>query len=167
MSGGTTSLAPCFRNTSPCGWWLDGWWEPPTPPPLVTLGGLTLSDSKKAKALGASLEVQFHPVNDPSEPAVIEVVNVVMWVYSFAPASEPKLTNPTEVQDAIQGLKVGKAPCPNSMPNSSLKHLPLSVVSLLAVLFNAVFWTEYFLAALKDACIFDPETQCCPLLFDQ
>ena len=47
----------------------------PTPShPLVTPGGLAFSDSEKAEALADSLEAQFQPVNDPSIPAVIEVV---------------------------------------------------------------------------------------------
>ena len=48
----------------------------PTPsPPLVTPGGFALSDSEKAEALADSLEAQFQPVNDPSDPAVIEIVD--------------------------------------------------------------------------------------------
>jgi len=48
----------------------------PTPtPPLATSGGLALSDSEKAEALVDSLEDRFQPVNDPSKPAAIEVVN--------------------------------------------------------------------------------------------
>ena len=63
----------------------------PTPsPPLVTPGGLALLVSEKAEALTDSLEAQFQPVNDP---AVIEV-NAAKRAYSFAPASEPNLTNP-------------------------------------------------------------------------
>jgi len=51
----------------------------PTPsPPLVTPGGLPLSDSEKAEALVDRLEAQFQPVNDPSVPAVTEMVKVVM-----------------------------------------------------------------------------------------
>ena len=70
----------------------------PTPsPPLVTPGGLALSDSAKAEALTDSLESQFQPVNEPSVPAVIEVVNEAMRAYSFEPTSEPKLIKPTEV----------------------------------------------------------------------
>jgi len=108
----------------------------PTPsPPLVTPGGLAVSDSEKAEALADSLEAQFQPVNNPSVPAVVEVVNEALRSYSFAPASEPKLTNPMEVQDAIWGLKVGKAPSPGGIPNRALKHLPLSIVSLLVVFF--------------------------------
>jgi hypothetical protein len=38
-------------------------------------GGLALSDSEKFEALADSLEAQFQPVNDPSVPAVIKVVN--------------------------------------------------------------------------------------------
>jgi hypothetical protein len=91
-------------------------------------------DSEKAEVLADSLEAQFQPVNDPSVPAVIEVVNEAMRASFFAPASEPKRTNPMEVQDAIRDLIVGKAPGPAVIPNRALKHLPLSVVSLQVVL---------------------------------
>ena len=70
------------------------------------------------------------------------------------PAIEPKLTNLTEVQDTIRGLKAGKAPGPDGIPNRALKHLPLSVISLLVVLFNAIFRTQYFPAAWKHARVF-------------
>jgi hypothetical protein len=51
----------------------------PTPsPPLVTPGGLALSDSENAEALADNLGTQFQPVTDPSLPAVIEVVNEAM-----------------------------------------------------------------------------------------
>jgi hypothetical protein len=102
------------------------------------MGGTALSDSEKAEALVESLEAQFQPVNEPSVLAVIEVVNEVMGAYLFAPASEPKLTDTPEVQDAIWGLKVGKAPGQNGIPNRALKHIPLCVVSLLVVLFNVI-----------------------------
>jgi hypothetical protein len=39
-------------------------------------------------------EAQFQPVNDPSDPAVIEMVNKAMRAYEYVPASEPKLTSP-------------------------------------------------------------------------
>jgi hypothetical protein len=49
----------------------------PTPStPLVTPGGIALSDSEKAEALADNLETQVQPVTDPSFPAVIETVNV-------------------------------------------------------------------------------------------
>jgi hypothetical protein len=60
---------------------------------------------------------------------VIVVVNEAMRKYSFAAASEPKITNTTGVQGAIRGLKFGKAPGPNDIPNRPLKYLPLRVVS--------------------------------------
>jgi hypothetical protein len=45
----------------------------PTPaPPLVTPDGTALSDLKKTETLADSLESQFQPVNDQSDPAVIE-----------------------------------------------------------------------------------------------
>jgi archaellum component FlaG (FlaF/FlaG flagellin family) len=45
---------------------------------LQVPGGLALSDSEKAEALADSLEAQFQPVNDPSDPAVIEMVSEAM-----------------------------------------------------------------------------------------
>jgi hypothetical protein len=49
----------------------------PTPSlPLVTAGGIALSDSEKAEALAHNLETQFQPVSDASFTAVIEMVDV-------------------------------------------------------------------------------------------
>jgi nitrate reductase gamma subunit len=74
--------------------------------------------------------------------------------HTLAPVSEPKLTNPTEVQDVILGLKVGKAPDPDGIPNMARKHLLLGIVSFLVVLFNAILRTQYFPVAWKDARMF-------------
>jgi len=112
--------------------------------PLVTPGGVALSDSEKAEALAYNLETQFQPVTDPSVPAIIELVDVALRSHLMSPASEPKLTNPEEVQEAIRGLKVSKAPGPNSIPNRALKHLPQRVVSLLVLIFNAILITHHF-----------------------
>jgi hypothetical protein len=69
----------------------------PTPsPPLVTPEGIALSDSEKAEALADNLEIQFQLVTDPSVPAVIEMVDVVLRSYFLIPDSEPKLTTPDE-----------------------------------------------------------------------
>jgi hypothetical protein len=91
-------------------------------PPEIVPGGLALSDSDKAEALANSLKAQFQSVNDPLEPAVIEMFNEAMRAYEYAPASESKVTSPSEVLQAIKGLKVGKAPGTNGIPNRSLKH---------------------------------------------
>jgi hypothetical protein len=92
--------------------------------PLVTQGRIALSDSEKAEAFADNLESQFQPVTDPSVPAVIETVNVGLRSYIRVPDSEPKLTNPEVVQDAVRGIRVSKAPGPNGIPNRALKHLP-------------------------------------------
>jgi len=63
-----------------------------------------------------SLKPQFHPVNDLSDLAVIEMVDGAMLAYSFAPTSKSKLTNRTEAQDTICSLKDGKAPCLRFFP---------------------------------------------------
>jgi hypothetical protein len=41
----------------------------PPRPPLVTSGGIVLSDTEKTEALADSLEAQFQPVADPSDPS--------------------------------------------------------------------------------------------------
>jgi hypothetical protein len=89
-------------------------------------------------------------MTDPSVPAVIEMVDVALKSYFLTPASEPKLTNPDEIQEANRGLKVGKAPGPNGIPNRALKHLPHRAVSLLAQVFNAVL-THHFPTVWKHA----------------
>jgi hypothetical protein len=124
----------------------------PTPsPPLVTPGGIALLDSEKAEALTDNLETQFQPVTDPSVPAVIEMVDVALRSYFLTPASEPKLTTPDEVREAIRGLKVSKAPGPNGIPNRALKQLPQRAVFLLAQIFNAVLLTHHFPTVWKHA----------------
>ena len=77
-----------------------------------------------------------------------------MRIHSFPPSSEPKLNNPTGVEHATRGLKVRKVPGPKGIPNKSLKHLPLSIVSLLVVIFNAFFRTSYFPVSWKHARVF-------------
>jgi hypothetical protein len=56
-----------------------------------------------------------------------------------------------EVLEAIRGLKVGKAPGPNSLPNGALKHLPQRAVSLLVALFNAALLAQYVSTVWKHA----------------
>jgi hypothetical protein len=76
--------------------------------------------------LRKSKPLLFQPVADPSVPAVIETVEAALKSYFQAPASEPTLTNPDEVHDAIRGLKVGKAPGPNGIPDSLEASSPAS-----------------------------------------
>jgi hypothetical protein len=52
------------------------------------------------------------------------MVDMALRSYFMTPASEHKLTNPEEVQEAIRGLKVSKALGLNGIPNRALKHLP-------------------------------------------
>jgi hypothetical protein len=106
----------------------------PTPsPPLLVPGGVAFSDSEKAEDLADSLEAQFQPVNDPSSPAATEAVDEALRAYEYTPSSEPKATNPSEVQEAIKGLK---APGPNGVLNRTLKHLPKRAITFITKLFN-------------------------------
>jgi hypothetical protein len=83
-------------------------------------------------------------VADLSAPAVIDIVDVALRSYFQTPTSELKLTNPDEVHKAITGIKVGKAPGPNGIPNRALKYLPQRTVSLLVQVSNAVLLTHHF-----------------------
>jgi hypothetical protein len=105
-------------------------------PPLVTQWGIALSDSEKAQALGDRFEAQFQPLADPLDAAVIETVDVALRAYSYEPAREPMLTDPAEVQHAIRGLKIGKGPGPDGIPNRALKHLRQRMILQLVALFN-------------------------------
>jgi len=80
-------------------------------------------------------------VADPSVPAVIEIVDVAPRSYIQTAATEPKLTNPDAIHEAIRGLKVGKTPGTNDIPNGALKHLPQRAVSLLVRIVNAILLT--------------------------
>jgi len=50
-------------------------------------------DAEKAQALAGSLVTQLQPVNDSSEPSVIEKVSEALRAYHIF-ASKPQLTNP-------------------------------------------------------------------------
>jgi len=50
--------------------------------------------------------------------------DVALRSYFLTPASESKLTNPDEVQEAIRGLKVSKAPGPNGTPPGPSSIVP-------------------------------------------
>ena len=119
--------------------------------PLVITGGIALSDYEKAKALADNLETQFQPVTDPSVTAVIEMIDMALRSYFLSPDSEPQLTTPDEVHEAIRDLKVSKPAGPNGIPNRALKHLPKRAVSLLAHIFNVVLRTHHFPQTWKHA----------------
>jgi len=62
------------------------------------------------------VENRFQPVTDLSIPAVIEMVKVALWSYFLTPATEPNLTDPDEVYEAIRDVKASKTPGPNGIP---------------------------------------------------
>jgi hypothetical protein len=90
-------------------------------------------------------------VTNSSAPAFIEMVDVAQRSYLLKPASQSKLTNSEEVQEAISGLKVSKAPGQNGLPNRASKHLPQRVVSFLDQIFNAILLIHYFPLMWKHA----------------
>jgi len=114
-------------------------------------GSIDLLDAEKTQALATSLATQFQPVNDPSEPYVIENFGEALRAY-FTLASEPHLTNPAEIQDAIRVLRVDKTPGPNGLPNTALQqHHPQRTISLVVKIFNAYVHSRYFASTWKRA----------------
>jgi hypothetical protein len=79
------------------------------------------------------------------------MVDVALRSYFISPASEPQLTTPDEVNSAIKCFKFSKAPGPNGIPNSALKHLPKQAVCFLGHVFKAVLLTHLFPLAWKHA----------------
>jgi len=69
----------------------------------------------------------------------------------ISPASEPKLTYPEDIQEAISGLKISKVTEPNGIPNIVLKHLPQRAVSALVLIFTAFLLTGLFPTVWKQA----------------
>ena len=124
----------------------------PTPSQPDYPEGIALLHPEKAEVLSDNLETQFQPVTDSSVPAVIEMVDVGLRSYCMAPASEPKLNKPKEVQEAIRGRKVDMAQGPNGNPKRALKKkLSQRAVSLLALIFEAIFLTHNFPTKWKHA----------------
>jgi hypothetical protein len=91
----------------------------PTPSPhLLVLGGLALSDFEQAEALADRLGAQFQLVNDPSEPAIIEMIIEEMRAYEYVPTSEQNLSSSSVVLEA-KGFKAGNAAGPKILCDAS------------------------------------------------
>jgi hypothetical protein len=82
--------------------------------------GLALSDLENAEFMADSLEAQLQHVNSSLDPTFTAMFEEAMPAYLYAPANERTLTKPSEVLQAIKGLKVDKAPGPNCMMNRVL-----------------------------------------------
>jgi hypothetical protein len=116
-------------------------------------GAIDLSDYEKAEAVADSLEAPFQPLDYPSDPAFTKMVDEAMRAYECAPASEPTLTTPSEVLQAVRGLKAGKAPGPNGIPKTVPRHLPKRAITFLTKVFNAVLRRRYFPPVRKHALV--------------
>jgi len=88
-------------------------------------------------------------LNDPSVRAVIEKVDLALRSYFLSPASEPQLTTPFEVQEAMSGLKFSKSQGPNGIQYRALKHLLKRAVSFLAHIFELVLHNPLLLPNLE------------------
>jgi len=100
----------------------------PSPSPLGYRGEPLTWTLRKPNPFPKKSETHFQPVTDPSVAAFIELVDVTLRSYFHTPTSVPTLTNSEEVHEAIRGLKVGKAPGPNSIPNNFEASSPASCI---------------------------------------
>jgi hypothetical protein len=75
------------------------------------------------------------------------MINEAMHAYGYATASELKLTSPSEVVQAIRGLKVCKALGSNGTPKTVLRHSPKRAIIFLTKVSNAVLRRQYFHSA--------------------
>jgi hypothetical protein len=74
----------------------------PTPSPTWLPRGIDLSDAETVDALAYILETQFQPVTDFSVLTGVQIFDVALRSYFLNSASEPKITNPAEVNEAIK-----------------------------------------------------------------
>jgi hypothetical protein len=89
-------------------------------------------------------------VTDSSLPVHIGTVDVALGSNFMTPASEHKLTNPEEVQEAIRGLKFSKSLEPKGISNRALNHFQLKALSLLLLIFKSVLHTHHFPKSWKQ-----------------
>jgi hypothetical protein len=90
----------------------------PTPsPPLVTPGGIALSDSEKAETLADNLETHFQPVTDPSAPAFLEMVEVALRSYFLTPPPPGAATSPKRLKK-VADLQFSNVPVWVQIPDS-------------------------------------------------
>jgi hypothetical protein len=73
--------------------------------------------------------------------------------YEYVSASEPTLTNPSEILRGIKGPRTGKSTGPNGKSNRVLRHLLMRKTSSHTKEYNAVRCRQYFSPAWKHACI--------------
>lgn len=96
------------------------------------------ADYRHSRTLTDSLKTEFQPVDEPSEPARVKIVDEAMLAYEYAPACKPTLNNSSEVIQATKRPKCCKPSGPNSVTYRLLGHVPKRAITFLTQVFNAV-----------------------------
>ena len=81
----------------------------------------------------------------------VERVRETIESLALAPASERLFRNATEVSEDISELKVGKAPGPNGVPNTTLTNLPWKALTFISKAFNGVLKGQHYPVVWKHA----------------
>jgi hypothetical protein len=77
-------------------------------------------------------------VDDPSDPAVFELVDKAISAYEYAPGRQLSLTSSSEVLHAIREISFGNTSYLNGVANRVLRHIRKYAMTFLKKVFNAV-----------------------------
>lgn len=124
-----------------------------TIPPLETNNGrMAYRPLDKANALADVLEEAFQPNEDPSDiNHNATVQHFVQRALAKLPNDAPKMTTVEEIRTVVRKLKLKKAPGPDGIQNTVLRHLSNPVLEHLANIINSCFKQYYFPKAWKQA----------------
>lgn len=129
-------------------------------PPLVHTRGLAQSPAEKADCLASTLEAIFIPRSSPGNSAAQKMVNEVITSLDSNSLNEEDIRptsqdlesiNHSFLRRVISKFKGLKAPGPDTIPNIVLKHLPLSALELLVIIFRSCLILGYFPSNWKTA----------------
>jgi ribonuclease HI len=116
--------------------------------PVLTANGFTKSSTETVQVL---LRANFPDLNTNFSQSDLQVINELNeYVSHVTVTEEPQITS-CEIKAAINKIKTGKAPGPDSIPGFIIKDLSLHVTPLLASLFNACLALGYFPKSWKTA----------------
>ena len=125
-----------------------------TPPLTRPDGSLAFEDEEKAECFADSIALQCSLSTQECDPTHVEAVeDEVRHKNSLPLTADPISVSPDEIHSFIKGLKANKAPGADGISNQALKHFPVKVHTLLAVIFNACFDLCYFPNTWKEAIV--------------
>ena len=120
-------------------------------PPLRGAGGIAYSDDDKADALAEGFATSHALTSNMHDARTEKTVQDSLDAIAAGVRNIQSVTlvRPSEVQRIIAKMPSRKAPGPDSISNTLLKHLPARAIVYLAKIFNACLLLGYFPAQWK------------------